>query len=357
VLIAPIKGEERNILVVNCPGIGTRELDFLARLGKVNVIEPKDCDKTTISRELNNTLFLILGGIQPIIDDSMIKCTPVEYIGVHATGYNVVPTYALQNGITVTNVPHYATEAVTELIAGYLEWFGLIQTKPKKGFQRARHIQDGFNAIRDGNFSFGGTQGTEIGDQTEIDQNNLDGKIFGILGLGAIGTDTAQFASQLGCQVIYNSRTRHQDTEADLGITYASLDRLFEDSDIVSISIPETDTTRGLIDDALIHKLKRGALLINTARQGVISESGYDAIASRVAEGTLRYADDVSFSHLIDIGTDIRSPHLVLTPHVGFNTVQAAQRKADIFCSNINRYLEGKQGQEINQVGGENHDA
>ena len=168
----------------------------------------------------------------------------------------------------------------------------------------------------------------------------LKGKTMGILGLGTIGKEVARRARAFGPQIIYNKRTRlSPEEEEELGVEYRTFDQLLEQSDILTVHVPLTEETRGMIGKNELSKMKNGAILINTSRVEVVDES---ALAEAVREGKLSGSgiDVPRPSHPCEsplIGLD----NVMLTPHIAGATKEAlAQARVNV-ADNIVRVLAG----------------
>lgn len=195
-----------------------------------------------------------------------------KYIGVLATGYNVVDTKAArERGIVVTNIPAYSTDSVAQMVFAHL-------------LNVSNHVDHYAEETRNGvwsrcpDFCYWNTPLFE-----------LAGKTIGIVGLGHIGMKVAQIAQAFGMNVLaYTSKTPDQLPE---GIRKTTLDGLFGASDVVSLHCPLTDTTRELMNNTSIEKMRDGAILINTGRGPLVNEVD---VADALASGKLgAYCADV----------------------------------------------------------------
>ncbi|WP_455631815.1 NAD(P)-dependent oxidoreductase [Megamonas sp.] len=169
-------------------------------------------------------------------------------------------------------------------------------------------------------------------------QIELCKKRFGIIGAGAIGLKTARLAEAFGCEVYAYSRTP-KNIE---GMKFVGLDELLATCDIVSVHVPLTPQTKDLINAENIVKMKPNAILINTARGPVVNAK---ALADALRNGTIAGAGVDVFDVEPPLAEDnplLDVPHTVLTPHIGFATQEAMQKRAVIAFDNIKKYLEGK---------------
>ncbi len=240
-------------------------------------------------------------------------CPKLKMICVAFTGVDHIDAACCkERGIMICNCAGYSTSAVADLV------FGMLITL-------ARNIIPCNEVVRKG-----GTKDGLVGFE-------LEGKAFGIVGTGAIGLRVASIAQAFGCNVYAYSRTRKDIP----GITYVSLDELMATCDIVSLHVPSTPATKGLINADNLALMKPGAILINTARGPVVDS---EALAAALTEGRLAGA-------CIDVFEDeppldpshplLHAPNVIATPHVAFATKQAFEKRAVIVYENIRCYLDG----------------
>ena len=250
----------------------------------------------------------------PFRKNVLERCTDLKMLSVAFTGVDHVDMdYCRENDIMVCNCSGYANEAVSELV------FGMI-------INLYRSIFAADKAVRSG--------GTKKG----LMQIELCKKRFGIIGAGAIGLKTARLAEAFGCEVYAYSRTP-KNIE---GMKFVGLDELLATCDIVSVHVPLTPQTKDLINAENIVKMKPNAILINTARGPVVNAK---ALADALKNGTIAGAGVDVFDVEPPLAGDnplLDAPHTVLTPHIGFATQEAMQKRAVIAFDNIKKYLEGK---------------
>lgn len=244
-------------------------------------------------------------------------CPKLRFISVAFTGVDHLPMeLCRERGILVSNCAGYSSESVAELV------FGLV-------FALLRRIPACDRAARSG-----ATKAGLVGFE-------LAGRTFGIVGTGAIGLRTAALAKAFGCRLVGYSRTRRPEAEA-LGLTYLPLEELFAQADIVSLHLPATAATRGLIGAELIARMKPTALLINTAR-GAVLDSG--ALAAALTAGRIAGAGIDVFESEPPLPADhplLAAPNTVLTPHVAFATAESMTVRAGMAFDNVSLWLEGK---------------
>ena len=260
-----------------------------------------------------------------IIDAKTMAALPcLRYIGVLATGYNVVDiAEAHRRGIVVTNIPAYSTMSVAQMVIAHL----LNITN-----QVALHAE----SVRRGewqecpDFSF-----------TKSPLIELDGLTLGIVGLGNTGSATARMAQAMGMQVMAVS-SKTEEMLRPLGIRKASgYEQLFSEADVVSLHCPLTDETRHLVNRERLALMKPTAILINTGRGPLLDEQ---AVADALTEGRL-YAVGV------DVLTEepprkgsplITAPRCYITPHIAWASAAARRRLVSIATSNVAAFLSGE---------------
>ena len=259
-----------------------------------------------------------------ITAELMDQLPELQYIGVLATGYNVVDIPAARKrGIVVTNIPAYSTMSVAQLVMAHL----LNITN-----QVALHSQ----AVTEGkwqtcmDFSF-----------TLTPQIELDGKIFGIVGLGNTGTAAARIAQSFGMRVLaYSSKSAA--TLAALGIDKAdSYEQLFRDSDVLSLHCPLTEDTHHLVNAERLSWMKPTSILINTGRGPLIDEN---SLADALNQGRIMGAGvDVLQEEPPRKGSPlIGARNCFITPHIAWATQAARSRLIKIAVANVKAFIEGK---------------
>ena len=260
-----------------------------------------------------------------IIDAKAMAALPsLQYIGVLATGYNVVDIEeAHKRGIAVTNIPAYSTMSVAQMVMAHL----LNITN-----QVALHA----NAVRNGewqaspDFSFSKSPLIE-----------LDGLTFGIVGLGNIGKQVAQMAQSMGMKVMAVS-SKSEEVLREMGIRKASnYEQLFSEADIVSLHFPLTDKTRHLVNSERLALMKPTAILINTGRGPLLDEQ---AVADALSAGKLYAVGvDVLEKEPPRKGSPlISAPRCFITPHIAWASAAARRRLIDIATQNVAAFMQGK---------------
>jgi len=256
-----------------------------------------------------------------LIDRDIISsCPNLRYIGVLATGYNVVDiACAKENGITVTNVPGYASQSVAQHTMALL-----LELTNRVGLH-AVSVENGI-WTKSPDFSY---QLAPLSD--------LDGKTIGIVGCGSIGKAVARMANAFGMRVLAYTRTPF---ESDF-ITCCDFDTLLAESDVITLHCPLTSDNAKMINADAIAKMRQGAFLINTARGGLVDES---ALADALKTGKLGGAavDVVSEEPIRKDNPLLGCPNLYITPHNAWASKEARQRLLDIATNNIKQFIAGK---------------
>lgn len=258
-----------------------------------------------------------------VLDAAIIAELPkLKYIGVLATGYNVVDIDAARSrNIAVTNIPGYSTASVGQMV------FALLLEMTQQVGHHARLVQDGA-WCRSEDFS--------LQDRPLIE---LAGKTFGIVGYGQIGRQVAVIARAFGMRVLVN--TAHPEKyQAEKEVEFVDIDSIFAESDVISLNCPLTSETRDLVNTAHLMRVKQGALLINAGRGDLVDEG---AVAEALVEGYLGgYAADVlSTEPPTEDNPLLGAPNTFITPHIAWATAEARQRLLDIAIANIRAFQNG----------------
>lgn len=243
------------------------------------------------------------------------QCPDLKYLSIAFTGLDHIDLdYCKTHNITVQNAAGYSTTAVSEMAVGMM-------------IDLLRGITTMDGVIREGK-----GRGTFLG-------RELRGKTVGIIGTGAIGTATARLLLAFGCRVVAWSRTRRPEVE-QMGVGYMKLDELMKQSDIVSLHVPMTTETRGIIGKRELALMKPTALLVNTARGPVCN---IEAVAEALKDGTIAGAAFDVFEQEPPLPRQhplLAAPHCLLTPHVAFATEESFAARADIVFGHIDSYLQ-----------------
>ncbi len=269
------------------------------------------------------------------LSDAVIsQCNSLRYIGVLATGFNVVDTKAAaKRGIPVTNIPTYGTTAVAQMVFAHL-------------LEHCHHVRDHSDAVHAGrwnaqpDFCF-----------WEYPLTELTGKTFGIVGFGRIGRRTGALASAFGMNVIAYD-VAHADPPPEItSFEWADLDEVFSRSDVVSLHCPLTPENKGLVTRKRLELMKPTAILINASRGGLIAD---EDLAGALRDGIIAGAslDVVSSTEPPDPSNPLLSaPNCFITPHIAWAAKESRQRLMSIAVDNVKAFLDGRRQNVVNDVG------
>lgn len=297
---------------------GDLNWDCLNRVGQVTVY-PRTAPEEAAGY-IGNAEIVLINKV-PITAQLLDACPSIRLICVLATGYNVVDCEACKaRGIPVCNVPAYGTDAVAQFT------FSLLLELCNAVGHHDLAVHNGEWASCP-DFCFWNTP-----------QMELAGKTIGIIGFGRIGRAVGRIARAFGMEVLAYNRSRCPEGEA-IG-RYVDLDTLLTTADVISLHCPLTAENTGMISDENLAKMKPTAILLNTARGGLIDET---AIAEALRCGKLRgfAADVVSKEPIHPENPLLRAPNCILTPHMAWAPIETRQRIIDVTVSNIQHFLDG----------------
>jgi glycerate dehydrogenase len=258
----------------------------------------------------------------PLTEETLAACPNLRFIGVLATGYNVVDVEAAkERGIPVANVPTYGTDAVGQFAIALL-------------LEICHRVQRHADAVREGRW----TAGPDFcfWDYPLIE---LAGKTMGIIGLGRIGQATARIAAALGMKVLAYDLNP---TDAGAAIAqYVELDELYGRSDVISLHCPLIPEMRGMINRHSIAKMKDGVIIINNSRGPLIEEQD---LADALASGKVYAAglDVVSEEPIRPDNPLLTAKNCLITPHISWAPKASRQRLMDIAVDNLRKFLAGE---------------
>jgi glyoxylate reductase len=237
-----------------------------------------------------------------------------------AVGYNNVDLVAAEmRKVLVTNTPGVLTEATADLT-----WALILAT--------ARRLVEGVDLVRSGKWTGWHPQ--------QLLGLELTGRTLGLFGAGRIGQAVGRRARGFGMRVRYAARSAKADFERDTGAMRVDVSRLLAESDIVSLHVPATPETKGIINAESLARMKRGAILINTSRGDLVRE---EALAAALETGHLGAAGLDVYSEEPHIHPRLRAaPRAVLLPHLGSATEETRRRMAGIAAANVQAVLHGK---------------
>lgn len=302
--------------------------DALREVGELTVFDRTEFTDEKIISNIGASE-IIFTNKTPLTRAILSKVPSVKYIGVLATGYNVVDIAAAsEHGIIVTNIPAYSTMSVAQLT------FALL-------LELCHHTGSHSDAVFRGEW----TRSIDFC-LWKYPLTELDGKTMGIIGFGNIGRAVAGIAIAFGLKLLIYSHFQDLSYENE-NCRYASLDKLLSESDIVSLHCPLNESTRGIINKYTIEKMKTGVFLINTARGPLVNEKDlYEALESGKIAGA---GVDVVSEEPIKAGNPLlKARNCIITPHIAWAPLEARTRLMKTAVQNLRSYLSGN---PVNVVG------
>lgn len=263
------------------------------------------------------------------IDKELIHNLPkLKYVGVLATGYNVVDIRAAaERNIVVTNVPAYSTKSVAQMVFALILELAINVGLHSEAVRRMEWS-------RSPDFSFWKTPLIE-----------LDGLTLGIIGYGQIGREVAKLGNAFGMKILVN--TRSEITEPESYITGISFDDIFGLSDIVTLHLPLTDVSKNMITKTQFAEMKNSAFIINTSRGPIVNE---DDLAEVLNSGKIAGAglDVLSSEPPSENNPLLKAKNCIITPHIAWATQAARKRLMSVAVNNIKTFIEGQPQNIVN---------
>ena len=315
------------IVVLDSYGMNPGDLswDALKELGEVTIYDRTSEDE--VYQRCSDADIVLTNKV--VFDaDTIWKLPNLKYIGVLATGYNIVDTVAAcDTDIVVTNVPAYSTDSVAQLTFAHILSIA----------NRVEHY-----AIENRNGRWSNNPDFVYWDTPLIE---LTGKTLGIVGLGLIGMKVAKMALCFGMDVFAVTSKHRKDLPE--GIQKTTLDGLLATSDILSLHCPLKRETREMINATTLAKMKHGAILINTGRGPLVNEND---VAEALKSGQLgAYGTDVMCQEPPSADNPLFSaPNFYSTPHIAWATFEARQRLMKTVVDNVKAFIEGKPVNVVN---------
>lgn len=301
----------------------------IAALGDFSVYD-RTAPEEILGRAKESEVLLV--NKTPLTAGTIAALPKLRYVGVLATGYNVVDVAACDaRGIVVTNVPSYGTAAVAEMI------FALMLT-------HCRRVELHDGAVKAGQWCACPDYSFQLAPQTL-----LAGRTFGVIGYGRIGEAAAKLALAFGMQV--RAYTRHpREGLADDGFAFAELETVLEQSDYLALCCSLTPESAGMMDAAAFARMKQGAVVINTARGGVIDEA---AAAAALRSGQLGglLTDVLSEEPPRADNPLLSAPNTLITPHIAWAAREARAALMQTAAENLRCYLAGRPQNAVGWAG------
>ncbi len=266
----------------------------------------------------------------PITEETMKACPKMRYIGVLATGYNIVDVKAAaRRGIAVTNIPTYGTTAVAQMVFAHL-------------LAICHHVEAHSEAVHAGEWN--SNQDWCFWNYPLIE---LAGKTMGIIGFGRIGQNTARIAAALGMRVL--AYDQHENELGRKFGEYVTLERLLAESDVISMHCPLFPETEGMINRNTIAQMKDGVIFINTSRGQLVNEQD---LADALNSGKVFAAGlDVVYTEPIrEDNPLLHARNCYITPHIAWAPKESRQRLMDIAVDNLRQFSVGTPVNVVNKV-------
>jgi glycerate dehydrogenase len=307
---------------------GDLSWDEFAKLGKLTVFDRTA--KEQIVPRLKGVAIAVTN--KAVLDRDIISALPdLRYIGVTATGYNIVDIGAAQErGIVVCNVPEYSTPDVAQAV------FALLLELTNRAGHHAETVRAG-KWSRSPDFCY-----------WDYPLVGLSGLTLGIIGYGRIGRAVSRIGQAFGMKILAMRRNASANVESD-GVRHVELDTLLRESDAVTLHCPLTPETKGMVNAQFLGKIKRTAFLINTARGGLVDEA---ALADALNNGRIAGAglDVLSIEPPPTDNPLLTAKNCVITPHIAWATKTARMRLLQVSAENIRAWLNGKPQNVVNPL-------
>ncbi|MRM88077.1 D-2-hydroxyacid dehydrogenase [Faecalicatena contorta] len=311
------------IVVLDGYTLNPGDLDWegLKNLGEVTVY-----DRTSLSNEQEiidriGNAEVVFTNKTPLTKKVFDECKSMNYVGVLATGYNVVDVAAAKEyGITVTNIPTYGTDAVGQFAIALL-------------LEICHHIGHHNTAVHEG--AWAKNPDWCFWDYPLIE---LAGKTMGIIGFGRIGQSTGRIAKALGMHVIANDEYPN-DSGRNIA-DYVTREELFNRSDVISVHCPLFPSTKGIICKENIHKMKDGVIILNNSRGPLVVEHD---LADALNSGKVYAAglDVVSTEPIRNDNPLLKARNCIITPHISWAPKESRLRLMNIAVENLKAFLDG----------------
>lgn len=302
--------------------IPAKGMERLVAIGSLNVSGvDRQLGAEEIVRGAGSADALVSMLSDPLSAEVLSGLPKLRLIAQYAVGFNNIDLdYAKAHGIAVTNTPGVLTNATADLAMALI-------------LGAARRVVEGDRLVRRGEFA-GWAPELQLG----ID---LEGAVLGIYGLGRIGQAVARRARPFGMDLVYHSRTRKPELEAELGVRYVTFEEMLRTSDVITIHSPLTPTTHHAFDKKAFAQMKPGAYLVNTGRGPVINEAD---LADALEAGSIAGAGLDVYEHEPTIEPRLlQMERVILLPHVGSATRGVRERMAFMVADNVAAFAQGRE--------------
>lgn len=296
----------------------------LETLGDLKVFDSIPSSLEELISRVKDAAIVVLGGRYGFPKDAFNASPNLKMISICQTGYNIIDIEAAnEKSVIVSNVPGYATYSVAELV------FAL-------ALNLMRKVRVADSKLREGSFDWRDNIG-----------NQLMGKTIGVIGTGSIGTRVIRIAQCFDMNVLSFTGHPSEEQARKLGVRFVDLDTLLAESDIVTLHVPLNPSTEKMIGEKELAKMKKSAILINTARGKVVDEA---ALIKALQKKQIRGAGlDVFEKEPLPADHPLtKLENVVLTPHIGFVTQEALEKAISVCVANIEKYINGEPQNVVN---------
>ncbi len=308
---------------------GDLSWDELGKLGDLTVYDRTDVNNEQEIISRIGDAEIVFTNKTPISKNTIDACPKMKFIGLLATGYNVVDyNYAKEKGIPVTNVPVYGTASVSQFAIALL-------------LEICHHVADHSKSVFDGKW-----QNCKDWCYWDYPLIELDNKTMGVIGFGRIGQQTATIAKAMGMKIIafdsYPNDSGRQIAE------YVDLDTLLANSDVIALHCPLFPETQGIINKNTIAKMKDGVIIINNSRGPLIVEQD---LADALNSGKVQAAglDVVSTEPIKADNPLLKAKNCFITPHISWAPKESRQRIMDCAVANAKAFIAGQPQNVVNK--------
>lgn len=298
--------------------------EMIRQFGELEVFDRTGYDLSgqSLVVERGKDAKVILTNKTPVSRGAIDQLPKLKYIGVLATGYNIVDvTAAKEKGIVVTNIPAYGTAAVAQMAIALI-------------LELCHHAGAHNDAVKKGEW-------TNHPDWSfwKYPLVELDGKTLGIVGFGRIGQATAKIAQAMGMKIVAHTPRPQREMESDT-LTFGSLSDVWKKADFISLHCPLFRETEGLINHESISQMKDGVRIVNTSRGALIEEKD---LAEALKTGKVAGAavDVVSQEPIRDHNPLLCAPNCLITPHISWAPIEARRRLMKLAAENLTHYIKG----------------
>lgn len=311
---------------------GDLNWDALKQLCDLTVYDRTAYDLSGVGEVINRIkdADIVYTNKTPLPAEAIAAAPKLKFIGVLATGYNVVDVEAAKKrGIPVSNIPTYGTDAVSQMAIALL-------------LEMCHHAGEHNRSVQKGEW---------VSNPDWCYWNypliELAGKTMGIIGFGRIGQGTGKIAQALGMNVLAFDSYQNKDLESAT-MKYVDLDELLAKSDVISLHCPLLDSTAGIINKANIAKMKDGVMIVNNSRGPLVVE---DDLAAALNSGKVGGAalDVVSSEPIKANNPLLKAKNCIITPHISWAPKESRQRLMDIAVDNLRQFLAGKPVNVVNK--------